>query len=106
MSDEDRLLNEAVRRHLPEATARHIDRATVIVSRAVRGNPVFVVESYDREYQPLKANIGTIDGAALEIRVRYEDGRWHVERWVDGEGELVDGHHHRPKLWGDSFGNG
>jgi hypothetical protein len=89
---------------LPEATARHIDRATVILSRAMAGNPVFVVESYDREYQPLKAYIGTSDGAVLEITVRYEDGRWHVERWVDREGEIADGHHRQPKLWGAGFG--
>jgi hypothetical protein len=64
---------------------------------------MFVVESYDREFQPLKANIGTREGGSVEIYVNYDDGRWHRESWVDGQGEIIDGHHYRPKLWVGGF---
>jgi hypothetical protein len=103
VSDEYRTLDTAIRRHLPEAAVGHIDRAFVIASRAPAGNPLLVVESYDREMQPLKANVITRDGDSVEIRVNYDDGRWHVERWVYGEGEITDGHHHQPELWARGF---
>lgn len=99
MSAEHRDLDDAIRRHLPEGALERLERFFVIASRSAAGHPMFVVEAYDREFQPLKANIGTSDGESVEIRVRYDDGRWHVERWVDRTGEIVDGHHNRPELW-------
>jgi hypothetical protein len=93
-----------MRRHSPEATRRHIDACTVIATCSAAGNPMLVVESDDREFEPLTANIATRDGESVEICVRYEDGRRHKESWVDGRGEIVDGHHNRPKLWGAGSG--
>jgi hypothetical protein len=52
---------------------------------------MYVVESYDREFKPLKANIGTRHGDSVEIYVQYEDGRWHRENWVDGHGQSWTG---------------
>jgi hypothetical protein len=92
-------LQDAVELHLPAAAVQHIDRCTVILSRAMAGNPIWVVESYDSDFQPLKAYIGTSDGQSVEIRVRYEDGRSHREVWTDGRGEIVDGHRYEPTLW-------
>jgi hypothetical protein len=65
---------------------------------------MYVVESYDREFKPLKANIGTRHGDSVEIYVQYEDGRWHRENWVDGHGTIVDGHHYEPELWAAGLG--
>jgi hypothetical protein len=64
---------------------------------------MFVVESYDREFKPLKASVGTRDGDSVEIRVTYEDGRWQTESWVDGRGEITDRHQDRPELWAGGF---
>jgi hypothetical protein len=104
VSEENRLiLDDAIERHLPEAAVRHIDRSAVILTRSTAGTYMLAVESYDRELQPLKANIGTREGDSVDIRVDYEDGRWHRERWVDGNGEIVDGQHHQPELWAGGF---
>lgn len=96
-------LATAVDRHLPVEAIRHIDRCTVIASRSAAGNPMLVVESYDRDFDPVKVNIGTDDGMSVVLRVQYEDGRWHNETWVDREGEITRGHHHQPVLWAAGF---
>jgi hypothetical protein len=103
VSEEHRTLEAAIRQHLPEAAFRHFDRCTAIATRAAAGNTMFVVESYDREFKPLKANISARDDGSVVIYVNYEDGRWHKESWVDGRGEITDGHHHRPELWAGGF---
>lgn len=100
---ENKALEDAIRRHLPATARHHIDRADVIAARSAGGRPMYAVESYDREYQPLKANISTGDGESVEISVRYEDGRHHVERWVDRRGEIVDGQRYEPELWAGGF---
>jgi hypothetical protein len=94
-------LRDAMDRHLPAAAVKHIYGCQPAASRAAAGNPLFVVESYDRDMRPLQANVGASDDKSVHIYVNYQDGRWHNEVWVDGKGEITDGLHHEPKLWAE-----
>ena len=100
--DDRKVLNDAMYRHLPETAARHVDRCDVTLGQAMRGTPVFQVQSYDSEMQPLTATIGTVDGTDIEVRVSYDDGREHVERWVAGQVEFIEGDE-PAAFWGASF---